>query len=127
MLENERELMEHAVSNRDSIEHTPLKESNDEVLWVIHDLRKRLGWPYRGIERGEQPVRKQTIDTTIKEHPDDGQFQYCVERGYKHPKARYNPYDLMITTANVIKNCKTYYTVSATYVTMVGIHLTVNF
>lgn len=122
MLQDQYESIEHAASNRDSIKLTPLEAGYDEVLWVIHDLRKRLGWPYRGIERGEQPVRKKTIDTKIKEHPDDGQFKYCVERGYKHPKARYNPYDLIVTTASVIKDCKKYYTVSATYVTVVGIH-----
>ena len=96
------------------------KSDSSEVLWLIYDLRKRLGWPYKGIELGEKPVAKKTIDTTVDELADDGQFKYCLERGHDQPTARYNPYDLVVATADVIKTCKKYYTVSATYVTMVS-------
>ena len=105
------------------VEHTPFKNDTDEVLRVIYELRKRLGWSYKGIEVGEQPVAEKTVDTTVKEYADDGQFKYCIERGYNQPKARYNPYDLIVTTADVVKKCETYYTVSASYVTMVCANL----
>ena len=98
-----------------------LKVGSNDVLWVIYNLRKRLGWSHEGIESGEQPVAKETIDTTVKEYADDGKFRYCIERGYNEPKARYNPYDLVVTTVDVVKNCRTYWTVSATYITMVCI------
>lgn len=97
--------------------------NDHDVLWLIYELRKRLGWPYKGIELGEQPVAKRTVDTTVKEYADDGQFQYCLERGHCQPKAQYNPYDLIVTSPDVVDKCDKYYTVSATYVTMVRISI----
>ena len=97
------------------------KNDSSEILWLVYDLRKRLGWPYKGIELGEKPVAKKTIDTTVDELADDGQFRYCLERGHDQPTARYNPYDLVVVAASAIKTCRKYYTVSATYVTMVSI------
>lgn len=91
----------------------------DEILWEIYELRKRLGWPYKGIELGNDPVDMKTVDTTVKVYPDDGQFRYCIERGESDPRSRYNPYDLIVTTEDIIKSYSKYYTVTATYVTMV--------
>ena len=65
------------------------------------------------------PVAKKTIDTTEKELNDDGEFRYCIDRDHRKPKSRYIPYDLVITNPDIIKKSDRYFTVTATYVTMV--------
>ena len=91
----------------------------DHILQVIYKLRKRLGWPSEGIQFGEQPNEPETIDTMKKVLDDDGEFLYCLPEHHGKLKARYNPYNLKVVQAEVVKSCSEYYTVSASYVTQV--------
>lgn len=96
------------------------QDGPDQILWIVYKLRKRLRWPCDGIQFGKKPVKKKTIDTMEKELEDDGEFCYCINQDHNLPKARYNPYDIVSTEADIIKTSERYYTVSATYVTMVS-------
>ena len=93
---------------------------NKSILDIIHDLFKHLNWPCGGILEGNVPVRNDlNIDPTLLIKEDDGEFVYCLPHDYFLLNARYNPYDLVFVNPKKAQACDTYYTVSATYVSMV--------
>ena len=51
---------------------------------------------------------------------DDGRFVYCVLRNRDNPRARYDPYNLQVVSADTARKEKKYWTISASSVTMVG-------
>ncbi len=85
--------------------------------------RQRLQWPCEGIQHGKSPVQIKTIDTLKQERTDDGKFVYCLDRSVGRLEARYNPYDLVVATPTEIKSTARYFTVTATYVTVVSLLL----
>lgn len=52
---------------------------------------------------------------------DDGEFFYCLPKNEDKLKAQYNPYDLQVVSANVALSKQMYFTISASYVTMVSV------
>lgn len=50
---------------------------------------------------------------------DDGQFLYCLPRNRDNPRGRYEPYDLQVVSANTARAQSLYWTVSASYITLV--------
>lgn len=52
---------------------------------------------------------------------DDGKFFYCLPKNEDNLKAQYNPYDLHVVSANVALSKQMYFTISASYVTMVSV------
>ena len=90
-----------------------------DVFAIVYKLRKRLGWLCEGIQFGKIAAQKKTINTMQKEYPDDGKFVYFIDRNCDRLEARYNPYDLIVASNESIRTTSRYFTVSATYVTMV--------
>ncbi|XP_059157269.1 dynein axonemal heavy chain 6-like [Physella acuta] len=89
-------------------------------------MRKQLGWvtdiPRHGPGTREAmekikdfPEIEQGTDK-IKE--DNGTFFYCLPSNHQDPRARYNPYDLQIVSANTARSNNMYFTISASYVSM---------
>ncbi len=93
---------------------------DEDIQEIIYKLRKRLEWPCEGIQYGKMPTELKTIDTMKQKQADDGKFVYCIDHSFDQQDKRYNPYDLKIVKANIIKSSKRYFTVSASYVTMVS-------
>jgi hypothetical protein len=55
----------------------------------------------------------------LKAKDDNGQFYYCLPKKRHNPRARYDPYDLQVVSANTARKHTLYWTVSATSITMV--------
>ena len=53
---------------------------------------------------------------------DDGEFLYCLPRQRKNPRARYDPFDLQVVSANEAQKSDQYYTISASFITRVIIY-----
>ena len=51
---------------------------------------------------------------------DNGHFVYALPRNRNDKKARYNPYDLQVVSANAARSCKLYWTASASNITRVS-------
>nr|KAI8735296.1 dynein heavy chain 6; axonemal-like [Biomphalaria glabrata] len=49
---------------------------------------------------------------------DTGKFYYCLPRNSSNLRARYDPYDLEVVSANTARSQRMYFTISASYVSM---------
>ncbi|CAL1542609.1 unnamed protein product, partial [Lymnaea stagnalis] len=90
------------------------------------EMRSQLGWvvdiPRHGPDTREAMEKlKDVVEDehgTEKPKDDTGEFFYCLPKNHKDPRARYNPYDLEVVSANTARSQKMYFTISASYVTM---------
>ncbi|XP_041352994.1 dynein heavy chain 6, axonemal-like isoform X2 [Gigantopelta aegis] len=107
----------------------PVLDSDDGFTHLIA-YRSQLGWvteiPHHGplcrkqmeALTNDQPISTamQKLVTSAKE--DDGKFVYCVLRNRDNPRARYDPYNLQVVSADKARSQRKYWTVSASSVTM---------
>ncbi|KAK7488391.1 hypothetical protein BaRGS_00020365, partial [Batillaria attramentaria] len=99
---------------------------NDSVYDNLMEMRERLGWvtkiPRHGPDCKKDMHKLSDIPLDEKEtllaKEDDGQFLYCLPRNRGHPRARYDPYDLQVVSANTARKHSVYWTVTASYITM---------
>ncbi|KAL8598272.1 hypothetical protein ACOMHN_035222 [Nucella lapillus] len=100
--------------------------ANDNVYDNLLEMREKLGWvtdiPRHGPDckkdMGKLSDKPLTEKEALKAKEDDGKFLYCLPRNRNHPRARYNPYDLQVVSANTAHAHSVYWTVSASYITM---------
>ena len=60
-----------------------------------------------------------SCQTLLTAKCDDGSFVYALPHNQKDKRARYNPYDLQVVSANSARTCPVFWTASASNVTMV--------
>ncbi|EPQ07947.1 Dynein heavy chain 14, axonemal [Myotis brandtii] len=93
---------------------------DDNVIRHILRLRRKLGWqtklPHCKLDYGNPETTVQKI-TVKKPLEDDGEFVYCLPR--KDPNIFCNPYNLQVVSAHRARNCKEFWTVTASFVTKV--------
>lgn len=99
---------------------------NDKGVDNIVKMRDCLGWLTQLPRHG--PGCKKVMETlkdkplsekeALKAKDDDGQFLYCLPRNSSNLRARYDPYDLQVVSANTAHKYSLYWTISATSVTM---------
>ncbi|KAM6459278.1 dynein axonemal heavy chain 14 [Liasis olivaceus] len=94
---------------------------NDDVVLHILRLRDKLRWqtslPPCEFVKSEDVTKFRKIplpDDSLKK--DDGEYVYCLIRSRDDPKAAYNPYDLQVVSANMARQSKEYWTITASYV-----------
>ncbi|XP_071080158.1 dynein axonemal heavy chain 6-like [Haliotis cracherodii] len=97
---------------------------NDSVVDKVIELRENLNWetelPRYGPECKKkllEIMQKKSKDDDKVTKEDDGQFFYCLPRNRRHPRARYDPYDLQIVSADAARAESIYWTVSASFIT----------
>ncbi|XP_058025838.1 dynein axonemal heavy chain 14 [Ahaetulla prasina] len=98
-----------------------LSPINDDAILHILRLRDKLSWqtllpPCEFVKSKDVAKFRKTplLDDTLKK--DDGEYIYCLIRSRDDPKAAYNPYDLQVVSANMARQSKEYWTISASYV-----------
>ena len=52
---------------------------------------------------------------------DDGEFVYCLPRNRKERRGRYDPYDLQVVSPDESRSASVYWTITASFVTRVGL------
>uniref|UniRef100_A0A803TFE0 Dynein axonemal heavy chain 14 n=1 Tax=Anolis carolinensis TaxID=28377 RepID=A0A803TFE0_ANOCA len=94
----------------------------DDVISHILRLRDKLGWetslPRCGFianEDGRTDKQKITLPS-VSLQKDDGEYVYCLIRSRDDPKAAYDPYDLQVVSANLARQFKEYWTITASYI-----------
>ncbi|XP_070257562.1 dynein axonemal heavy chain 14 [Myotis yumanensis] len=93
---------------------------DDNVIRHILRLRRKLGWqtklPHCKLDywNPETTVQKITVKKPLE---DDGEFVYCLPR--KDPHVFCNPYNLQVVSAHTARNCKEFWTVTASFVSKV--------
>ncbi|XP_033736416.1 uncharacterized protein LOC117324605 [Pecten maximus] len=101
---------------------------NDNMVYNLLRLRERLGWESEiprhapGCKASMMILRnipeeeaENIVGSKYKE--DDGDFVYCLPKWRKNRRARYDPYDLQVVSANTARSHKVYYTVTASFIT----------
>ncbi|XP_069117336.1 dynein axonemal heavy chain 6-like isoform X3 [Argopecten irradians] len=113
------------VRQLDGITFVP---ENDDMVHNLIRLRERLGWESEiprhapGCKASMMTLRnipeeeaENIVGSKYKE--DDGDFVYCLPKWRKNRRARYDPYDLQVVSANTARSHKVYYTVTASFIT----------
>ncbi|KAH9496161.1 Dynein heavy chain 6, axonemal [Bulinus truncatus] len=94
---------------------------------MLTEMRKQLGWVNEIPRHGPGTKKKleklkdvgdQGMHPTHNVKEDSGEFFYCLPRNHNNLRARYDPYDLEVVSANYARSQKMYFTISASYVTM---------
>ncbi|OWF46435.1 Dynein heavy chain 6, axonemal [Mizuhopecten yessoensis] len=102
---------------------------NDDILYNLIRLRERLGWDSeiprhapgcKASMMSLQNIPEEEADNAVgsKYKEDDGEFLYCLPKWRKNRRARYDPYDLQVVSANTARSHKVYYTVTASFITL---------
>ncbi|XP_053163841.1 dynein axonemal heavy chain 14 isoform X5 [Hemicordylus capensis] len=94
----------------------------DDVIYHILRLRDKLGWqtslPPCGLVT--KPADAADFQKIMLPKPslkkDDGEYIYCLIRNRDDLEGTYDPYDLQVVSANMARQSKEYWTITASYV-----------
>ncbi|XP_078503488.1 dynein axonemal heavy chain 14 [Lissotriton helveticus] len=98
---------------------------DDYVIKHILRLRSKLGWQTvlpqstPEVKCGKKTAYKNPLKENLPMKNDGGEFVYGLPRNRNDPKARYNPYDLQVVSANTATRASEYWTISASYVSKI--------
>ncbi|XP_042301519.1 LOW QUALITY PROTEIN: dynein axonemal heavy chain 14 [Sceloporus undulatus] len=110
------------VRGRKSPSYDKTEPLIDDVISHILRLRDKLGWQtslprYGCIAKPTDKRYVQKITLSMDSlQKDDGEYVYCLIRSRDDPRAVYDPYDLQVVSANLARQSKEYWTVTASYI-----------
>ncbi|KAH0622662.1 hypothetical protein JD844_025158 [Phrynosoma platyrhinos] len=110
------------VRERKSPSYDKTEPLIDDVIAHILRLRDKLGWQtslqrYGFIAKPADITNVQKITLSMDSlQKDDGEYVYCLIRSRDDPKAVYDPYDLQVVSANLARQSKEYWTITASYI-----------